>query len=355
MVVSIIGRRTLSLMVILFFIATALFAAGGHESEHASEEVPHGNVLPEISPVDLDGGESLACVATTSVVGDVVKAVAGDFAEVRVLMQVGQNPHSWEPTPRDLAAIESADILFVNGFDLEENLMESLEMQRNRLMVPISAGIEPLGGSGHDGHEEDDDDGEDHDHAEDDDHDRPAGDPHTWFSPMSVVTWVDNIEYALASADPQNAVGYAENAAVYTGSLRELDEEIRGLFAPIPMDERKLVVDHAALGYFARDYGFTVLGSVIPAVNDQAEPSTGDIADLIHTIEQENITAIFVGGTAGRGLRNLVDAVVEEIDTDIEVLTLLTGSLAPEGSEGDTYLEFARYNAHQIADGLIQK
>lgn len=336
-------RKSYGLVIAVLFLllsTNTLFAAGGHETTYAYNE----NTLPEISPIDLNDGESLTCVATTNIVGDVVRQVAGDLAEVQVLMRVGQNPHGWEPSPRDLVALENADILFVNGFSLEENLMESLEMQRNRLMIPVSAGIEALRISGND--EQDGHDEDDHEHAE--------VDPHTWFSPKSVLTWVENIEYSLSAADPQNAEGYEKNAANYSAQLEELDGEIRALFAPVPEAERKIVVDHAALGYFARDYGFTVLGSVIPSTNDQAEPSPSEIADLIRKVEEEHISAIFVGGTADRGLRNLVDAVAEEIDGEIEVSTLLTGSLAPAGQEGDTYLGFARYNARQIAAGLVR-
>jgi hypothetical protein len=113
--------------------------------------------------------------------------------------------------------------------------------------------------------------------------------PTRGFLPLNVMIWVENIEDALSTADPGRAEQFASNAAEYVSALEALDEEMRGLFASIPEDERKLVIDHAALGYFARDYGFHILGTVIPSTTDQAEPSAQAMAELIRTIESESI------------------------------------------------------------------
>jgi ABC-type Zn uptake system ZnuABC Zn-binding protein ZnuA len=112
------------------------------------------------------------------------------------------------------------------------------------------------------------------------------------------------------------------------------------------------VVDHAALGYFAEEYGFEVVGAVIPSTTDQAEPSAQDIAQLVEQIREEDVQAIFVGGTASRGLRNLVETVADEVGRELPIGELLTGSLAPRGQTGDTYLEFARHNAEVITEAL---
>ena len=164
--------------------------------------------------------------------------------------------------------------------------------------------------------------------------------------------WTDNIEEVLSEADPANAGAYQRGAERYRSALETLDAEIREQVSAIPAEERKLVVDHAALGYFADAYGFHVLGSVIPATTDQAEPSAQAISQLVELIREENVPAIFIGGTASQGLRNLVDAVAEEVGRDIQIGELLTGSLAPEGKPGDTYITFIEYNTRQIMEGL---
>jgi ABC-type Zn uptake system ZnuABC Zn-binding protein ZnuA len=322
-----------------------------HDHDHDHDHDDHGAMsLPHIDPVDLGAGERLTVVATTSIVGDVVQNIAGDAAEVTVLMARGQNPHAYEPTPRAMARMNDAHVVFVNGLNLEENLMEALKGMDAGYVVPVSAGIEPRGGGHHHDHDDDHDD-HDHDHEEDDHH-HAAGDPHFWFAPTNVIVWAENIAEALSEADPRNHEAYEANADAYIAELEAIDREIRAGVAEIPRSRRKLVVDHAALGYFADEYGFEVVGAVIPSTTDQAEPSAQDIAGLVEVIREEDVRAIFVGGTAGRGLRNLVNTVAEEVGRDLPVVELLTGSLAPEGSRGDTYLEFARYNGEAITGAL---
>ncbi len=312
----------------------------GHEHDHDHGPAPEG--IPEIEPVSLAAGERLQVVATTSIVGDVVRQVAGEAAEATVLMAIGQNPHAYEPTPSAIATVEDAHIVFVNGLDLEEQLMDDIDHISTGYIVPVSAGIQPLDPLG--AHDHEDDHGHGHAHAK--------GDPHVWFDPTNVMAWTENVAHALSEADPENHEVYEANAEAYIEELRAVDREIRRGVAAIPPEHRKLVVDHAALGYFAEEYGFEVIGAVIPSTTDQAEPSARDIAQLVELIKEEDVQAIFVGGTAGRGLRNLVDTVAEEVGRDLPVGELLTGSLAPPGQPGDTYLGFTRRNAEVIVGAL---
>jgi ABC-type Zn uptake system ZnuABC Zn-binding protein ZnuA len=371
-------RRGFALMFLVVLISSfsLLFAGGGAESpgqaiedydEHDhdhDDDHDGGMVIPEIAPAQLSADNPLSVVASTSIIGDVVSRIAGDAAQVDVLMPRGQNPHSYEPTPRAMAAVEGSYIVFVNGLDLEEVLMEAIENVAGSYIVPVSAGIAVLDGEGHD-HDDDDhneDDGHDHDdddhgedeHHEEDDHDHGAGDPHFWFDPNNVIIWAENIADALISADPANADTYAANRDAYIAELEALDLEVRNLVASVPRARRKLVVDHVTLDYFAQEYGFEVIGEVIPSVSDQAEPSARDIARLAEEIREEGVRTIFIGGTAGRGLQNLVQAVADEVGEDVSIVSILTGSLAPAGSRGDSYLDFVRYNAEQIVSGLLR-
>jgi len=169
-----------------------------------------------------------------------------------------------------------------------------------------------------------------------------------------VIAWTENIAEALSEADPANSSTYEANRDAYIAELEALDLEIRQAVSSIPRNQRKLVVDHVALNYFAEEYGFEIIGEVIPSVSDQSEPSAQHIAQLTEVIQNEGVSAIIIGGTASRGLRNLVDAVAEEVGTDVQIVEILTGSLAPEGNRGDSYLEFVQFNTEQIVSALGQ-
>ena len=307
---------------------------GGHDHDHDHDGVS------SVEPVALESGERLQVVATTNIVGDVVRNIIGDRADLTVLIPQGQNPHGYTPAPRAVAAIERAHVVFVNGFDLEENLLDTVETAATGHIVPVSAGIEATGDH-------------DHDHGEDDhEHEHAVGDPHVWFDPNHVMVWVDNIEHTVSGLLPAESGAFETAAERYQGQLQELDADIRRRVASLPESRRKIVIDHASLDYFADRYGFEVIGTVIPATTDQAEPSAQAVARLVEVIRQEDVPAVFVGATASQGLEGLVNAVADEVGGAIGVGSLLTGSLAPEGEPGDTYLEFMEYNVTQIVENL---
>ena len=308
-----------------------------HEEDHAHESEHHQNGLPHIQAISLGEGQKLRVVATTSIIGDVVSNLAGDAAELTVLIGMGQDPHSFEPTPQALVAVERAHIVFVNGFGLEEVLLDAIEETAQGHIVPVSAGIETLA-------LEKEDEGGVHDHG--------SVDPHVWMDPTNVLVWVENIESVLAGADPRNHEGYETRAEQYATQLRRLDAWMRVRFAEIPTAERKLVTDHHLLGYFADEYGFRVIGAVLPATGTNAEPSAKQTAELVELLRRENTRSILVGTTAGRGVDSLGRAVAAEVGGDVQIVGMLTGSLAPKGRPGDTYLGYMEYNTDQIVKAV---
>lgn len=347
-----IGRVAAILSALLILTPQLWAAGGGEESSHEEHEAAehhdeHEEGLPDIEPIELSDGGRLVVVASTNLLGDVLANVAGDAADVTVLMELGQNPHSYEPTPSALRIIERAHVIFTNGLELEENLLDDLDSLAGGYVVEASAGIEPLEPAEH--HEEEHDD-----HDDDQGHDHGTGDPHVWMDPNNAIVWVENIIHVLSAADPANADLYQSNGQEYIHELEEIDEWIREEVALIAMERRKLVVDHELFTYFADEYGFETVGAVVPATTDTAEPSARDIARLVETIKAEGVDAIFVSRTASRALAKLANTVAEEVGRDVAIIPTLTGSLAPAGEPGDTYLGFLRYNMGQIMTGLAQ-
>ena len=290
-------------------------------------------VIPPISPVALGEGEGLRVVASTGIIGDVVSQVAGGLIDMAVLIRAGQDPHGYQTVPRDMATVENAHIVFVNGLDLEESLVESIENVAIGAVVPVSAGLDAS-------------------HREDDAHDNGDVDPHFWVDPRNVIRWVDNIVLALGSADPANQIAYVAAGAAYRAQLVSLDGHIRKQIDRIPPHRRKLVTDHWMFGYFADAYGFELVGAMLPGLSTTSGASAGEVARLVERIRDHEVPAVFVGATAGRRLQNLSRAISEELGSNIRVIELYTGSLAPEGEPGDTYLGYMRHNVNQIVDGL---
>jgi ABC-type Zn uptake system ZnuABC Zn-binding protein ZnuA len=282
-------------------------------------------------------GDRLRVVATTSLVGDVVRQVGGEHIELSVLLPLGADPHTFEPRPQDMAALSEAQVVFINGLALEEALEPALEANAQGRVVAVSDGIEALpfehGGEAHS------EGGQADEHA--------AGDPHTWTDPNNVKVWAQNIAAALAQADPANAQAYRENAEAYIARLDELDAWIREQVEQIPPAQRKLVSDHQALGYFAKAYGFEQVGLVIPALSTNAAPSAQELAALEDAIREQGVRAILVGREVNPALARQVAQ-----DTGVSLVTLYSGSLGEAGSGAESYLDYMRYNVQAIVEAL---
>jgi ABC-type Zn uptake system ZnuABC Zn-binding protein ZnuA len=287
------------------------------------------------------GTEELVVVATTSIVADVVAQVGGEQISLSTLLPTGADPHSYSPTPQDAARLAGADLIFANGAGLEtflEALLESADAQ-DRVVSVSDNGIELLEFSG-DEHESEDE------HETEDEHENGA-DPHTWVDPNHVKAWVDNIEQALSSADTGNAQVYQSNAARYTAELDVLDAWIREQVAQIPEQERRLVTDHMTLGYFAEEYGFELVGALIPGYSTLSEPTAQELAEIETAIGSLGVKAVFVDRTVNSNLAERVAA-----DTGTQLVYIYSGSLSDPGGEAGTYLDYMRYNVSAIVEAL---
>lgn len=279
----------------------------------------------------------LKVVASTTIVGDVVAQVGGDLIELTVLFPAGADPHTFQPRPQDMVALSKAQVIILNGLNLEEALEPALESNATGTIVHASEGIEPLAFEG-----------KEHDHHEgEDEHHHEGGDPHTWVDPNNVIVWTENIAAALAAADPQHAAAYQANAAAYAASLRDLDAWIRQQVAQVPVARRKLVTDHLLYGYFAQEYGFEQVGALVGSFSTNASPSAQELAALQDLIRAQNVPAIFVGKSVNPALAEQVAQ-----DLGIRVVSLYTGSLSQPGSEADSYLKYMRYNVSAIVEAL---
>lgn len=281
----------------------------------------------------------LSVVATTTILGNVVKEIGGDQIDLTILLPTGVDPHSYQPTPQDIKLLTNSNLIFMNGAGLEEfmqRLIDNALIGANHSspkIISASDGINlrhldsAQGQSGIDT--------------------QGGTDPHVWFDPQNVIIWSQNIAETLSNADPANASLYQENQKAYQTKLEELDQWITQQIAQIPAQDRKLVTDHNDLGYFADKYGFDILGAVVPSFSTAAEPSAQELANLEQTIQDSGAKAVVVGTTVNANIEKRIAQ-----DTNTKLITIYTGSLSEPGGEAATYLDFMRYDATAIVTGL---
>jgi manganese/iron transport system substrate-binding protein len=301
--------------------------------------------LLELTSVTLNG-RKLRVVATTNLVGDVVAQIGGDHIELSTLLAPGTDPHAYQLAPADRQLLEDADVLLINGLGLEAGMLPVLDELDNSVpVVAVSIGIETIEFGGHEGeaaeHEEAEHEGEEHEHHHE------GADSHTWQSVPNVIVWTENIALALSALDPAHADAYTAAATDYHAELEALNSELHSLVDTLPVEQRKVVTDHDSLGYLAHEYGFTVVGTVIPSLSTVASASAQELAALEEQIANEGVKAIFVGTTVNPQVAEQLAA-----DRGIKVVPIYTDSLSDANGPAPTYVEFMRFNLQTIVDAL---
>ncbi len=286
-------------------------------------------------------GTKLAVVATTPEVADFVRTIGGSDVSVTQIIKPNVDPHDYEPTPADIKAIGEAKLVVKNGVGLEEWLDQTIESAGFKgTVVDSSQGVTLREG----GHEEGE--GEHAEEAEGEEHD-----PHIWHNPQNAKIMVTNIEKGLAAADPGHATAFAGNLTTYAAKIDKLDADNEAAFAKIPAEQRKLVTNHDAFGYYVDRYKLQFVGSVIPSLDTSAELSAKQLNDLVTKIKATGTKAIFTESSLPP---KSAEAIAKQ--AGVKVIggedALYGDSLGAEGTPQGTYLGAEQHNTQVIVAGL---
>ncbi len=280
-----------------------------------------------MSPITDSSNSGLAVLASTTFLADIAQNVAGARTQVEALLPFGADPHSYQLTPQDVAKIADSDLLIINGAGFERFLDNALGATGGeRTVVEASAGLKALTRG----------------QAE-----KMEVDPHFWLDPNNVTVYVANIRDGLSQLDPGGAEKYQANAEAYIEQLHALDAWIIEQVSAIPVERRLLVTNHDSLGYFARRYGFTLIGTVVPGFSSDAAPSAQQMAALIDQIKASGAPAVFLDAAESSTLADQIAS-----DAGVTVVTdLHIGSLT-DGAPAGTYVDMMKYNVTQMVKAL---
>lgn len=273
----------------------------------------------------------LRVVATTTQIGDFVRAVGGEAVAVDQVLEPNTDPHEYEPRPSDVANAAEAKLVFASGDGLDDWIKEVIsDSGSDARVVDLGARVpERLPG-------------------ESSGDQASRFDPHWWHDPRNAEAAVVEIERQLALADPARRRQFERHTGAYLSSLRGLDRGIARCMDSVPAARRKLVTDHDAFGYFAHRYGIDVVGAVIPSQTTQAQPSAKDLSALAEQIEREHVAAIFPESSLSAGV---AEAIAEQTGASAEY-SLYGDTLGPSGSDGATYLTMEAANADAMVRGF---
>ncbi len=226
------------------------------------------------------GAESSGLVIATTVapITSLTSQIVGDRAEVVGIVPEGTNSHTYEPKPSVAELLNRADLVFVNGLKLEDPTLELAESNMKDGAELIELGTVVLPES---------------DYLYDFSFPESEGkpNPHLWTDPTYALRYAEVIRDTVSEADPDNADYYAGNYDAFADLIDEFDAAMRTAFDTIPDGQKKLLTYHDAYAYFAKTYGWEVVGAI--QVSDFEDPSPRELADLIDQVRDEGVTAVF--------------------------------------------------------------
>ena len=220
----------------------------------------------------------LRVVTTVAPLTSIVANVAGDAADITGIVPEGTNSHTFEPPPRVAADMEDADVVFLNGLQLEEPTLELAQENAPEDALIVSLGDEVLPES---------------DYLYDFSFPESDGkpNPHLWTDPTYAMEYAGVVRDTLSQADPDNADTYAENSAAFVAEAQALSDALEADQASLPPGRKQLLTYHDAYAYFAQTYGWEVVGAVQPSNFEDPQPR--EVARIIDQVRERDVPVVF--------------------------------------------------------------
>jgi len=297
-----------------------------------------GGCAPGFSASAADVSERvIVAVATTGMVGDVVRNVGGERVNVHTMMGAGVDPHLYKASEGDVIRLGEADIIFFSGLHLEAGMGRVLERigEHGARTVAITDRIPP-------------------ELLSSPPEFNGQYDPHVWFDVSMWSQTVEVVREALIELDPAHAETYRKNAEQYHNELETLDAYVHQQAERVPVEQRVLITAHDAFNYFGRAYGFEVRG--LQGISTATEASTADVSSLVQFIVEGQIPAIFIESSVPQRNVEAVQAAARSRGWQLEIGgELFSDAMGNPGTPEGTYIGMVRHNVDTIVKALLQE
>ncbi len=283
---------------------------------------------------DPESTGALKVATTVAPITSIAANIGGDRVDIEGIVPEGTNSHTFEPAPQVAELLSTADVILVNGLQLEEPTKDLAEQNKKDGAVIVDIGDEVLPP-------------EDYifDFSFPEEDGKPN--PHLWTDPNYAIQYAEVIAKTFSDEDPDNAGYYAKNLEAFTKKATALSDALRSDQMSVPEGNLKLLTYHDAYAYFAKDYGWDVIGAVQP--KNFEDPTPEEVAAIIDQVEAENVPTIF-------GSEVFPSAVLEEIGRATGARyedTLRDDDLPGEPGDAEhSWLGLMRYDYATMIEGL---
>lgn len=268
-------------------------------------------------------------VSTSTLIADWTEIVGGEAIDHTGLLEPGVDPHIYEPVPTDSVALEEAELIFYNGYNLEPALIKLINsVGQNATRIALAEVIETPLTTEYEG--------------------RSEPDPHVWGDVEQVIPMIAVIRDALIELSPEDEAVFTENAAQFVAELEQLDAWVAQQIQTIPAENRVLITTHDAFGYYIQAYGLQSGGTLI-GISTEEQPSARTLARLSDTIKAAQVPAIFAETTINP---DLIRTVAEEAGVILAERELYSDSIGEAGGEADSYIKMIVANTRTLVEAL---
>lgn len=280
----------------------------------------------------LPTSERASVVVTTFVLYDLASTIAGDKVRVEMLMPLGTDVHSFEPTPRDMARLSLAKLFIYSGAGMEPWVKDSA-FEATKLDISHFVTLHSLEEERHEAHEGPCT------------HYSGGGDPHYWLDPHNMIVAAKEVASALSVLDADNTAYYKERSENYVKRMEALDDAYKQRLQSC--SKRMIVVNHNAFGYLAERYGFDV--HAISALSPEAMPSAKTMAELSDLIVKEDVKVLFFESFVSD---RLMKSLANETGASVDVLHPLANITADQAEQGSDYVTLMEVNLEKLAGAM---
>ncbi|ARI81482.1 metal ABC transporter solute-binding protein, Zn/Mn family [Microcystis aeruginosa] len=267
-------------------------------------------------------------ISTSTIIADLTARVGGEEIDHQDILKPGDDPHVYEPVPADSVALEKADLILYNGYNLEPGLIKMINSTGIKAKkVAVGEAIKPL---------------------QLEKEGQKVPDPHVWGSAKNGIIMVEKIRDQLIELSPEDKEIFTQNAAQLIAELENLDRWIAAAIETIPPSQRQLVTTHDAFQYYAHAYGLKVAGTLI-GISTEEQPSAQTVKNLADAIKNLKVAAIFAETTINPAL---ITTVAEEAGVKLAPQQLYSDSIGAVGTRGDSYVKMLRENTRSIVESL---
>lgn len=268
-------------------------------------------------------------VATSTIIADLTERVGQGEIELTGILPAGSDPHVYEPVPKDTQALEKANLILYNGYNLEPGLIKLMNAAGIKsTKVAVGEVVKPLqlqkGGK------------------------ETVPDPHVWGDVDNASQMVNAIRDALIELSPEDRETFTKNAAQLNNELKQLDTWIAQQIKTIPPEKRKLVTTHDAFQYYARGYGLSIIGTLI-GISTEEQPSAKTVQQLVESLKGTQVPAIFAETTINPAL---INTVAQEAGIKLAPKQLYSDSIGAANSEANSYIKMMEANTRTIVEAL---